>query len=49
MVTLGARVERKLTKHLLAQADYTWDRSFSNLDFDDYQASTITGGLALTF
>ncbi len=49
MFNLLVRVERRLTKHLLAQADYTWDRSLSNLDFDDYQASTITGGLAFTF
>ena len=47
--TLMLRAECKLTKHLLAQAGYSWDRSISNLDFDDYQASTVTGGLALAF
>lgn len=49
MFTLVARAERKLTKHLAAQAGYAWDRSISNLDFDDYQSGTVTGGLALTF
>lgn len=49
MIGLVLRAERKLTKHLLAHASYNWDRSISNLDFDDYQASTVMGGLALTF
>ena len=49
MINLMVRAERKLTKHLLAHASYSWDRSISNLDFDDYQASTVMGGLALTF
>lgn len=49
MFTLLVRAERKLTKHLVAQAGYTWDRSISNLDFDDYQSGSVMGGLALTF
>lgn len=49
MLNLTLRVERKLSKHLKAHASYLWDRSISNLDFDDYQASTVQGGLAVTF
>jgi len=49
MINLLLRVERKLTKHLLAHASYSWDRSISNLEFDDYAAGTVMGGLALTF
>ena len=49
MISLVLRAERKLAKHLIAHASYGWDRSISNLDFDDYQASTVIGGLALTF
>ena len=49
MLNLMLRAERKLTMHLLAFASYNWDRSLSNLEFDDYQASTVIGGLALTF
>lgn len=49
MITLLLRAERKLFKHLMAQAGYSWDRSISNLDFDDYRAGTVTAGLALTF
>ena len=46
---LTLRLERPLTKHLKAHASYSWDRSLSDLDFDDYQASVVVGGLALTF
>jgi len=48
-VNLVARVERKLTKHFMVYVSYIWDRSFSNLDFDDYQANTFMGGLAVMF
>jgi hypothetical protein len=46
-LTLG--VERHLVKHLKAYASYSWDRSFSELEFDDYQASVLLGGLTYTF
>jgi hypothetical protein len=49
MINLTLRVERKLAKHLKAHASYDWDRSISNLEFDDYQANVVMGGLALTF
>ena len=49
MFSVVLRAERKLTRHLMAHASYSWDRSISNLDFDDYQANTVLGGLALTF
>ena len=49
MCNVAFRVERKLTKHLKAAASYNWDRSISNLDFDDYAANSFMGGLALTF
>ena len=49
MINVLLRVERKLAKHLLAHASYSWDRSISNLTFDDYAAGTVMGGLALVF
>lgn len=49
MINLSVRAERKLTEHLLAHATCSWDRALSNLDFDDYAASTVIGGLAWTF
>lgn len=41
--------ERKFGAHLKAYAGYVWERSVSNLDFDDYSASTLMGGLALSY
>ena len=49
LFNLTLRAERKLLKHLKVYASYEWDRSISNLDFDDYAANTVTGGLALMF
>ncbi len=49
MINVLLRVERKLTKHLLVYASYSWDRAISNLEFDDYAAGTVMGGLALAF
>jgi hypothetical protein len=49
LISVSLRAERKLTKHLIVHAGYGWERSLSNLDFDDYQASTATAGLGLTF
>jgi hypothetical protein len=49
MLALSLHVERKLTKHLKAHASYTWERSLSNLEFDDYQTNVVIGGLALAF
>jgi hypothetical protein len=49
MLNITLRIERKLAKHLKAHASYSWDRSISNLDFDDYAASTVMGGLAVQF
>ena len=39
----------ELVKHLKAHASYSWDRSFSELEFDDYQANVLLGGLIWTF
>ena len=49
MFRFTLRLERTLAKHLKAHASYSWDRSLSDLEFDDYQASVVVGGLALTF
>mgnify|MGYP000471755384 CR=1 FL=1 len=49
LLTVAARVERQLTRHLKAHASYQLERSSSNLDFDDYVANTMMGGLALEF
>jgi hypothetical protein len=48
-VGLSLRVERKLTRNLKAHATYTWDRSISNLEFDDYEVNVVMAGLALVF
>lgn len=49
MLSVTLRAERNLTKHLKAHASYGWDRSISNLEFDDYYANTVVGGLAFVF
>jgi hypothetical protein len=49
VVRLALNVERPLVKRLKAHASYSWDRSVSELDFDDYKASVLLGGLTYTF
>jgi hypothetical protein len=49
LVVAGLSAERQLAKHLKCFASYTWERSLSNLSFDDYQANVVTGGFAATF
>ena len=49
VVRLTLSVERHLVKQLKAHASYSWDRSFSELEFDDYQAGVLWGGLTYTF
>ena len=49
LVVVGLQAERQLAKHLKCFAGYTWERSLSNLSFDDYQANVVTGGFAATF
>jgi hypothetical protein len=44
-----ARAEWKLTKKLKLQANYSFDRSFSNLDIDDYFTHTMSIGAELAF
>ncbi len=44
-----ARAEWKLTKVLKLLANYSFDRSFSNLDIDDYYTHTISMGVELQF
>jgi hypothetical protein len=49
VVRLTLNVERTVVKQLKAHASYSWDRSVSELDFDDYQASVLLGGLTYAF
>jgi hypothetical protein len=49
LVALSLLAERKLARHLKIFAGCTWERSLSNVSFDDYQASVVTGGFAATF
>jgi hypothetical protein len=49
MLRLALRAERTLTKHLKAHVGANWDRSFSSLEFDDYKAAAVSGGLAFAF
>lgn len=49
LLTATVRAERRLSRHLKLHASYHLDRSLSNLDFDDYVANTVMGGLALEF
>jgi len=49
LVAVTLLAERKLAKHLKVFASYTWEKSSSNLSFDNYQASIMTGGCAVTF
>jgi len=49
MLGVNLRVERVITKNLKGHLSYSWDRSISNLDFDDYQANIVLGGVAIVF
>ena len=44
-----ARAEWKVTRILKLVANYSFDRSFSNLDIDDYYTHTISVGVELQF
>jgi len=49
LVGLTLQAERRLARHLRVFASYSWEQSLSNLTYDDYQASVILGGFAVTF
>ncbi len=49
LFTASVRAERKLAKHFKVHASYSFDRSVSRLDFDDYLANTVMGGFAFEF
>ena len=49
LVTFSLRAEKKLTKHLKVHANYSLDRSVSEMAFDDYLANTILGGFGFEF
>lgn len=49
LVTASLRAEKKLTKHWTVYATYLYDRSLSDVDFDDYAANTVMGGVAFGF
>jgi hypothetical protein len=48
-LSFRARAEWKLTKVLNLEANYSLDRSFSNLDIDDYYTHTISMGVEFQF
>lgn len=48
-VQASLRAERKLAKHLKVYVSYNWDRSISDLQFDDYEASVVAGGAVVMF
>jgi hypothetical protein len=41
--------ERTISRRLKIFANYTWEKSISNLSFDNYQSSLVTGGFGLSF
>lgn len=49
LVTASLRAEKKLTKHWRIHAAYHYDRSLSDLDFDDYAANMVMGGVGFEF
>jgi hypothetical protein len=49
LVTGSLRIAKKLSKRWKVHATYHYDRSLSNLEFDDYQASTVLGGVGYEF
>jgi hypothetical protein len=49
LLVIGLQADRRLAKYLKCFASYTWERSLSNLAFDDYQANVVIGGFAATF
>jgi hypothetical protein len=48
-LTLDLRGERKLVKSLKAFVDYQYERSWSNLSFDQYQVNAVTTGVDWEF
>jgi hypothetical protein len=49
LLAAGLQAERQFAGHLRAFASYAWERSLSNLTFDDYEANVVSAGLAVTF
>ncbi|HEY9173104.1 MAG TPA: hypothetical protein VI136_12525 [Verrucomicrobiae bacterium] len=49
VITVAVRAEKKLTKHLKVFASYALDDSISDLEFDDYVAHSVMGGLGIEF
>ena len=49
LIGLTLLAERTLSRHFKLFASYTWENSISNLSFDDYQASVVSGGFIATF
>jgi hypothetical protein len=49
LFTASFRLEKRFAKHWMLHASYAFDRSFSNLEFDDYTSNTVMGGLGLEF
>ena len=45
----GLRGEKRLSKHWRVYAAYDYEQSFSNLDVEQYEANTVSGGIELTF
>jgi hypothetical protein len=48
-ITASLRAEKKLTSHWRLHAAYYFDRSRSDLDFDDYRANMVLGGVGYEF
>jgi len=49
LIALMLLCERTLSRRLKVFANYTWEKSISNLSFDNYHSSLVTGGFAVTF
>jgi hypothetical protein len=48
-VHLGLRGERSLSKHWRVYAFYDHERSLSNLEVEQYEANTVSGGIEVAF
>jgi hypothetical protein len=48
-LTVALRGERQLVKHVRLYVQYDYERTDSNLSFDEYTVNTVSGGVAVEF
>ena len=49
LVSLNVRLEQRLSGYLKLYAEYDWEQSLSNQDFEQYRVNTVSGGVKWEF